>query len=319
MKKNNHISKLITQPVGNKYSTEDLMGAYSYLLTDDTRSQIEHLGVKSRWLKDEYASSRDACIEAGLAVDSPYVKNLIVASEIWEYQTPGIASTLIGPLGLSHDINVYNLQGTACSSMPKILSLCEQLEGETLVIINGITSPMYQRQLNSIKQVIYPSSDDWVALMFAFLFGDGVAAFVVGREGEFQFKMLRHVSNLQSEDWEQASVRLTNPFTMSANRNLLNTALRYTDYLIAGTNITMEDYDEIILHTGSHKIIQAYKDHYHLDESQLNSARIVLSAYGNLTGCSLPFVLDHVVDFEKGLMIGISMGFSVDMVDIETT
>jgi len=319
MTSNNHISKLVTHPTGNRYTTGELMSRYNHLLNNGTINQIDNLGVKYRWLKDEYASSRDACIEAGLAVDSPNVWNLIVASEIWEYQTPGIASTLIGPLGLSHDINVYNLQGTACSSMPKILSLCEQLEGETLVIINGITSPMYQRQLNSIKEQIQPKTDDWVALMFAFLFGDGVAAFVVGREGEFQFRMMPHITNLGNNDWKQASVRLANPFTMSANKDVLDTALRYTDYLVAESNIKMEDYDEIILHTGSHKIIEAYKDHYKLDDGQLHGARIVLEQYGNLTGCSLPFVLDNVMDFENGLMIGISMGFSVDMVEINTT
>jgi len=318
MSKNNRISKLITQPVGNKYSTEELIGCYKALLNFDTIQQIEHLGVKGRWLKDEYASSRDACIEAGLAVDSPDVVNLIVASEIWEYQTPGIASTLITPLGLSHKVNVYNLQGTACSSMPKILSLCEQLEGDTLVIINGITSPMYQRKLNSIKEEIQPKTDDWVALMFAFLFGDGVASFVVGREGEFKFKMMPHVSNLSSNDWKEASVRLSNPFTMSANKDVVDTALRYTDYLIAESVIDMGDYDKIILHTGSHKIIEAYKDHYKLNNGQLQSARYVLEHYGNLTGCSLPFVLGNGF-FEKGLMIGISMGFSVDMVEIKTT
>ena len=93
--------------------------------------------------------------------------------------------------------------------------------------------------------------------------------------------------------------------------------LQYTDALMKKLKIEkLSDYDKIILHTGSHKIIEAFKERYNLEENQIESSRYVLENFGNLTGCSLPFVLQHTKKFEKALMIGISMGASLDMVEV---
>jgi len=63
--------------------------------------------------------------------------------------------------------------------MPKTLKLCENLKGETLVVISGITSSMYQKTLEHLikkNTTVTSGSDDWVPLIFSFLLGDNVSS-----------------------------------------------------------------------------------------------------------------------------------------------
>jgi len=65
-----------------------------------------------------------------------------------------------------------------------------------------------------------------------------------------------------------------------------------------------------------------FKDLYKLKDDQIQESYDTLREYGNLTGVSIPTVLDKAM-FQnnsitgKGLLIGITMGFGLDIVEIE--
>ena len=65
-----------------------------------------------------------------------------------------------------------------------------------------------------------------------------------------------------------------------------------------------------------------FKDLYKLKDNQIQESYDKLREYGNLTGVSIPTVLDKAM-FQnnsitgKGLLIGITMGFGLDIVEIE--
>lgn len=317
------ITKLTTKSVGIRFTTEEMKEKASGILSSETKKQIDNLGVKSRFFaKRGNESITEYCrqlVKETLADNQ--VSNLVVASEISDYQSPGLAPLLVHSTG-NNFVNVFNLQGTACSSLPKTLKLCESLKGDTLVVINGITSSMYQKTLDDLIQkneIIVSKSSDWVALMFAFLLGDGITSFIhsetTSSRHDYKFKHLGQVTNLSPDDYKKGYVDIN--LYPHASKDIPNFALQYTDTLMKKLKIdNLSDYDKIILHTGSHKIIEAYKQRYNLDESQIQSSRYVLENFGNLTGCSLPFVLQHTGEFKKALMIGISMGASVDMVEV---
>ena len=317
------IRKLTTKEVGTKFTTEEMKEKTKVILSSEINKQIDNLGVKSRYIaKTGHESITDYCRQlVKETLDDHKVSNLVVASEISDYQTPGLAPLLVNSTG-NNFVNVFNLQGTACSSMPKILKLCEGLKGDTLVVIDGITSPMYQKTLEDLiqkNQAIVSKSSDWVALMFAFLFGDGISSFihseVASSRQDYKFKHLGQVTNVNPDDYKKGYV--DNNLYPHASKDIPNFALQYTDTLMKKLEIdNLSDYDKIILHTGSQKIIEAYKQRYNLDDSQIQSSRHVLENFGNLTGCSLPFVLQHTGEFKRALMIGISMGVSVDMVEV---
>ena len=77
-----------------------------------------------------------------------------------------------------------------------------------------------------------------------------------------------------------------------------------------------------MIHTGSLKIIDGFKDVYNLDYNQVQESYETLKEYGNLTGVSLPTVLSKATAQKnsisrKGLLIGITMGFGLDIVEVE--
>ena len=75
-------------------------------------------------------------------------------------------------------------------------------------------------------------------------------------------------------------------------------------------------------HTGSLKILEGFKQLYKLDDAQIQESFETLKEYGNLTGVSIPTVFDKAICQNgsingKSLMIGITMGFGLDLVEIE--
>jgi len=321
------------------YDTNLMIGYYHEKIGFDKNyiQQIKNLGVNNRYFarsatqysetNKEYHNEevhRNYLLAAArkcLQSSSLEVQNLVVASEIADYQTPGLASTLLNPLITSKFATAFNLQGTACSSMPRCIELARHLQGNTLCLIDGITSDIYQTELMKVR-FIKPKSQEWIKLMFGMLFGDATAAFIVGEEdvGSINYKVLRqaHAMNLGAMDYKNAAVKRGNQFEVSADKNVLDTALKYTDVVLTKMGIeSFGHYERIILHTGSQKIINAYQDYYNFHPKQIEGSRAVLTQYGNTTGCSLPLVLNQKEFKGKALMIGITMGFGVDIVEIE--
>lgn len=323
IKKPKYLTNLKTKTVGDLITTNDLKQKAESILSPRVKNQIDALGVKSRYLASlGHKSITESCQNLVEETMGEFeISNLVVASEISDYQTPGLAPLLVNSTG-NNFVNVFNLQGTACSSLPKTLKLCENLEGNTMVLICGITSPIYQKTFEDlIKQstTVQSGSEDWVALMFSFLFGDGISSFIhsdkAASKDDYGIRHLGQVTNLNPEDFKAAYVDKN--LYPHASKNIPNLALQYSDKLLKKLEISdLSDYDKIILHTGSQKIIDAFQERYSLEESQVKDSRFVLENYGNLTGCSLPFVLDNSSEFEKALMIGISMGASLDMVEV---
>ena len=84
----------------------------------------------------------------------------------------------------------------------------------------------------------------------------------------------------------------------------------------------MKNQKKIMIHTGSLKILGGLQNLYKLDNNQVTESFDTLEQYGNLTGVSIPTVLDKAM-FENntisgnGLLVGITMGFGLDIVEVE--
>jgi len=83
----------------------------------------------------------------------------------------------------------------------------------------------------------------------------------------------------------------------------------------------MKGQQKVMIHTGSLKILDGFKKYYNLSENQLKESYDTLKHYGNLTGMSIPTVMDKAyfenMSYGKGLLIGITMGFGLDLVEVE--
>ena len=79
---------------------------------------------------------------------------------------------------------------------------------------------------------------------------------------------------------------------------------------------------KVMMHTGSLKILDGFKNLYNLRDEQMQESYDTLKQYGNLTGVSIPTVLEKAISennlpIGNSLLVGITMGFGLDVVEIE--
>ena len=286
----------------------------------------------------------------------------VAASENNDYQSPGLSSILIRKIGLSNYVPHFNLQGMACSTFPKVLELGKNLvhndNDKVLIVISGCNSGWYLPHLKDNMFVRNPKEINenqydkdrqlkkWVSTMFSFLFGDGVVALVLSKEklsgNKINIGKITHAVNFDKFDYRKACVQLRGQYSnhyyeyeLSAGYNVIEMATDYSQKVLMkhiGNNPDsfdaseaksfMSKMDKVMIHTGSMKILDRFKDLYGLQDDQLQASYDTLRNYGNLTGCSIPTVMREAFlnsnsGNPNGLLVGITMGFGLDIVEVE--
>ena len=151
-----------------------------------------------------------------------------------------------------------------------------------------------------------------------------------------------HAVNFDKFDYRKACVHLRGHTTnhlyryeLTAGANVIERAVDYSkkvlvqslnkDPNIFDENLAqsyMAEKEKVMIHTGSMKILDKFKDVYKLKNEQIQESYDTLKNYGNLTGCSIPTVMSRAFmkknsRNDKGLLVGITMGFGLDIVEVE--
>ena len=370
-----------------KYSTKEMMDILGNKLSEKVKENVLQLGVENRHFirsLDHYVSKTgeptklihdlepisDLCKNvaekclSNLGLKKNDVTCIVAAFEDNDFLSPGLSSIILTKMGFSKFLPHYNIQGMACSTLPKLLELGKKLihneNDKILFVISGCNSGWYLPHLKDNKTVKNPHEVDkdqydrkhqiskWVSTMFSFLFGDGVAAFVLSKSnsGDHAVKIgkITHAVNFDDYDYRKARVRLVGntsthmyEYELSASSDILKRSLEYSKKVLArsfGNNADVFDEQQaksflseqkkVMIHTGSLKILDGFKNTYNLDYSQIQESYQTLKEYGNLTGVSLPTVLGKAMTQKnsmigKSLLVGITMGFGLDIVEIENT
>ena len=368
-----------------KYSTKEMIDLLGNKLTEKVKENVFELGVENRYfinpldcyisesnpqkklkinaepISDLAVTVAQKCL-SDLGLKNNDITCVVAAFEDNDFLSPGLSSVLLTKMGLSKFIPHYNIQGMACSTLPKLLELGKNLihdeNDKILFVISGCNSGWYLPHLRDDTNVRNPkeiSKDQpdrekqiskWVSTMFSFLFGDGVAAFVMRKAGSesnaVNIGKITHAVNFTDSDYRKASVRLIGNASnhlyeheLTAGGDILERSLEYSKKVLAkslGNDIEsyneklaegfMAEQKKVMIHTGSLKILDGFKNLYKLDDNQIQESYDTLREYGNLTGVSIPTVLEKAM-FQnnsisgKGLLIGITMGFGLDMVEVE--
>jgi 3-oxoacyl-[acyl-carrier-protein] synthase III len=368
-----------------KYSTKELIDSLGNKLSEEVKENIFQLGVENRFfvrpfeqflsnssqkihsLEDDEPIS-ELCSQVGkkclanLGLNSNDITCLVTGFEDNDFLSPGLSSIVLTKMGLSKFLPHFSIQGMACSTLPKLLELGKNLihneNDKILFIISGCNSGWYLPHLKNDMTVKNPkeiSKDQydrnqqiskWVSTMFSFLFGDGVAAFVMTKtnanENNITIKKITHGVNFDDLDYRKACVRLVgNASThmyeheLTAGSDILTRSLDYSKKVLSKSLIDdsesfdeklvydfMKDQQKVMIHTGSLKILDGFKNLYNLRDDQIQESYDTLKQYGNLTGVSIPTVLDKAMSknnppIGKSLLVGITMGFGLDVVEIE--
>ena len=367
-----------------KYSTNEMIDTLGNRLSECVKENIYQLGVENRYfirpferymstlgnpiksddgepISDLCSSVAEKCL-TNLGLTKNDVTCLVTAYEDSDFLSPGLSSILLTKMGLSKFIPHFNIQGMACSTLPKLLEFGKKFihnkDDKILFVISGCNSGWYLPHLKGDQIVKNPKEisenqydkdsqvSKWVSTMFSFLFGDGVAAFIMSmddtNENIIKVGKITHAVNFNDTDYRKACVRLVgNSSThmyeheLTAGSDILKRSLDYSKKVLSKSlGNSIDAYDEasaesfmaqqkkIMIHTGSLKILEGFKQLYKLDDAQIQESFETLKEYGNLTGVSIPTVFDKAICQNgsingKSLMIGITMGFGLDLVEIE--
>ena len=366
------------------YTTKELIDSLGNKLSEEVKENIFQLGVENRHFIrpfEQYLSTSsekihslgdaepisELCAKIGkkclenLGLNDNDITCLVTGFEDNDFLSPGLSSIVLTKMGLSKFLPHFSIQGMACSTLPKLLELGKNLihdeNDKILFIISGCNSGWYLPHLKNDMTVKNPkeiSKDQydrdqqiskWVSTMFSFLFGDGVAAFVMSKinsdSNNIVIKKITHGVNFNDLDYRKACVRLVgNASThmyeheLTAGSDILKRSLDYSKKVLSKSltndpnnfdENVINDYignqQKIMMHTGSLKILDGFKNLYNLRDNQMQESYDTLKQYGNLTGVSIPTVLEKAIQnnlpIGNSLLVGITMGFGLDVVEIE--
>lgn len=296
---------------------------------------------------------QDALEKAGISIKD--VGYFIAAYDANPFLCPGLSHLLIRKLGFNPYIKHVNVQGMACASFTKALELAEdhlatRPNDNVLLCTSGVNSYWLINQLRGLKDVmgireIRSLKNEskqrmelrrWIATMEFFLFGDGVVSCVISKEGDgLSVKKVVNVTNFRENDYLVGYARivaLNEPFRFGFYSHLGKeipklgveyTALALKKLLGKNAEHITKNAKKWAIHTGSRKILNLMAEHYQLPHEKLKESHEVLNEYGNLSGASLPFILEKIVSknkFSTGdiiLVLGYGWGFSASACMLE--
>jgi len=310
-------------------------------------------GLRSEKVLSE-AGLVDLCVDAcksvikksGISIKD--VGYFVAAYDVNPILSPGLSQLLVRRVGFDPYVKHVNAQGMASTAFPKALQLAQdhlatRPKDHVLICVSGVSSYWFQNQVRGMKYVteisrINEINDEekrrmelrkWIATMEYFLFGDGAAAAIVANEAEgLAVKKTVEVTNVGKEDYLGGYARLTGlpePFKFGfqshLDKEIPTLGVKYTSMALKrllGKNIdnTIRTSKKWAVHTGSQKILDALSEHHGLEREKLEESREVLRGHGNLSGASLPFILERIISTGKlskrdiVLMLGYGWGFS---------
>ena len=319
------------------------------------RSLIERVstGSKSEKVLSE-AGLVDLCVDAcgsvikktGIPIKD--VGYFVAAYDVNPILSPGLSQLLVRKIGFDPYVKHVNAHGIASTAFPKALQLAEDhlathRKDNVLICVSGASSYWFQNQVRGMKDVteigrINELNNErkrqmelrkWIATMEYFLFGDGAAAAIVANEGEgLAVKKTVEVTNVGEEDYLAGYARLASlpePFKFGfhshLDKDIPRLGVKYTRMALKkllgkDAENTIRTCKKWAVHTGSQKILDGLAKHHGLRREKLAESREVLRTHGNLSGASLPFILERIVftrNLSKGdilLMLGYGWGFS---------
>ena len=333
-------------PDGVKRNVLNLGVSKRYLVSPVSASEKEKIISEEELVDLCLEACEDTLEKAHVSIKD--VGYFIAAYDANPFLCPGLSHLLIRKLGFNPYIKHVNVQGMACAAFTKALELAEDhlathAKDNVLLCTSGVNSYWLINQLRGLRDVmgireIRLIKDEsmrqmelrkWIATVEFFLFGDGVAGCIVAREGDgLSVNKVVDVTNFGENDYLAGYARiaaLNEPFKFGFYSHLDNklpklgveyTALAVKKLLGKDAEGIMKTARKWAIHTGSEKILDMMTEHYEIPHEKIKESYEVLNEYGNLSGASLPFILERMGsenNFSQGdiiLMLGFGWGFS---------
>jgi alpha-pyrone synthase len=175
----------------------------------------------------------------------------------------------------------------------------------------------------------HPSQDN-EDVISNLLFGDGAAAVLVCGE-KFPELSKRKTLSIDSvgsgfvpESTDLMSWNISSTaFKMHLSTKVVDALREYVKGTIENYIPNTDSIEHWAIHPGGIKIIEAVKDAYDLKPEQIEDSMHVLREYGNMSSCSVLFILQRILNKsvlgDKSFSIAFGPGITVEMISLTTT
>ena len=258
---------------------------------------VERLAVfKSEALVLAETAALDALEQS--KVRKEQITDIIVVSCTGIY-APGLEIDLAYKLGFEKNIKRHGINFLGCYAAFHGLRLADMIcksnaNANVLLVCVELCSLHFRND----------STDD--NLLSITLFGDGASALVISNndQGNGLAELIGFDSVLIPEGKADMSWNVGNEgFEMVLNRNvpkhIENNIARAFEASIASQGFTRSDIDSFAIHPGGKNVLKAFARALGQEESALASSFEVLKNFGNMSSCTVLFVLENVLKSGK--------------------
>ncbi len=235
---------------------------------------------------------------------------------------PSLDAYLINELGLKQDIVRLPVTEMGCaagvSGLIYASHFLKQNPGKRAAVV-AVESPTATFQLNDYSMA---------NMVSAAIFGDGAACVLLSsHEDDTGPKVVGEEMYHFPDATQMMGFDLTNTgLKMILDPKVPEVITEHFPKIVhpflAKHNSTIEKVDHLIFHPGGRKIVQTVEDLFGKLGKQIDDTRSVLLNYGNMSSCTVLYVLEQFLDKEikagdQGLILSFGPGFSAQRVLIE--
>lgn len=308
---------------------------------DNTEIERRHFCVPNDWFASDHTfrEKNDLYIENAMALSEQAIEECLVGAglgyEDIDYlifvsttgvSTPSIDARLIAKLPFRRDIRRMPLWGLGCaggaSSLARAMDIARANPGaRILAVVVELCGLTFMR--NDLTKS---------ALIATSLFGDGAAAVLISGD-ELPLPPDRSLPRLLSSRTTSMPDSLDvmgwdiggDGFRVVISRDIPSIVKSFMkesiDALLDEQGLTHEQIDHFVTHPGGAKVIEAYEESLDLAPGKLDHTRSVLRTCGNISACSVIFVLKRYLEelaptgnTGYGLLSALGPGFSSELV-----
>lgn len=271
----------------------------------------------------------------------------IAVTNTAERPLPCMAYEIVSKLDeglLPRNINIINMQNQGCSALIKAFELAYYYlqtfsNKQVMICVSETHSAMFPYLTSKEKICTFPEIRELPGhqqqeaighlnnLINNYLFGDGAVSILLGNNTEDNFEF-HHLTNIDAEDTNilhmdegGSKIPCYSNYPMYAlGKNVPQRGCAYSKLLLGqicnGDIAKEQSIEHYLVHTGSKKIISQVSKNLKLDdeEDKIALSYSVLKNYGNLSSCSIGFMLCSLINEKKEhgtvLVISFGVGFS---------
>ncbi len=254
---------------------------------------------------------------------------------------------MTSPQQLPRDVCVVNMQNQGCSVLVKAIemALCYMQANpgkHALITIAEAQTAMTTTTLNhkkilSFKEISSLETNERGQeslklnnLINSFLFGDGAISMVLSYQPEIEDCQFYHLTNINPRDTELLHMDEGGSCIPAhkgfphylLSKDVPDTGVCYSKQLLQAMMDSDKFNDEVnlyLVHTGSKKILDKVRENLGLkdDFDKISTSYFILKNFGNLSSCSIGFMLDRAINVNHlhgdVLIVSFGVGFSASL------